>query len=284
MAFYRRYSLLLGLLTLVLVIVLLLSTPGFVFSTGVTFIDSELHRSSGDEAYVRTKMDFGSSEHVSTFPMEIGDWKGYDYDTTGIGENLGADVILLRAYERPGLYQPIFFLIMQAETESSFHPPPICYPALGYHIQDEGKEQVVVTDTSWTEAPSSITIPLKKLVVFKESGGEVTERLVVLYCYVKGNQLTSNTITMIRVEALAPIEGSYEGILNVEKDFAALTIPYMFEPTEEGEWNPLVIRLAELGIGGYFAIALLLFVPLAIIAHSWTMRGRGSAAKSESRK
>jgi hypothetical protein len=273
MGFYRRYSLLIGLFTLVLVIVLLLSTPDFVFSTGVTFIDSELYRSSGDEAYVRTKMDFGSSEDVSAYPTEIGDWSGYDYDVTEIKETLGGDVILLRGYSRPGVYQPLFFLIMQAETESSFHPPPVCYPALGYHIQEEGKEQVVVTDTSWTEADSSLTVPLKKLVVFKESGGEVTDRRVVLYCYVKGNQLASDTITMIRVEALAPVEGSYDGILNVEKDFAALTIPYMFEPNEEEKWSPLAVRLAESGIGGYFAIALLLFVPLAIMLYPRTRRG-----------
>lgn len=284
MGFYRRYSLLLGLLALVLVVVLLLSTPEFVLSPGVTFIDSELHRSSGDEAYVRTKMDFGSAEHMSSFPMEIGEWKGYDYDTKDISESLGADVILLRGYDRPGLYQPIFFLIMQARTESSFHPPRVCYAVLGYEIEGEGKEQVVVTDTSWTEASSNTTIPLKKMVVFKESGGKVTERRVVLYCYVKGNQFKSDTITMIRVEALALVEGSYDGILSVEKDFIADMIPLMFEPSEEGKWNPLAMRLAELGIGGYFAIALLLFMPLAIMLYPRTRWGRGSAAKSELRK
>lgn len=286
MDFYKRYSLLLGLFALVLVIVLLLSTPGLIFSAGVTFIDSELHRSSGDEAYVRTKMDFGSSEHVKAFPHQFGEWKGYDYDTTGARESLGANVILLRGYDRPGLYQPIFFLVMQAKTESSFHPPPICYAALGYEIEGEGKEQVLVKDTSWTKAASfsSMLIPMRRLVVIKESGGRITERRVVLYCYVRGNQFTSDTITMIRVEALAPIDGSYDGILNVEKDFIALTIPYMFEPSEEGEWNPLALQLTELGIGGYFVIALMLFMPLAIIIYPRTRWGRGSAEISGSKK
>ena len=284
MGFYRRYSLFLGLLALILVIALLLTNPSLVFSTGVTFIDSELHRSSGDEAYVRTKMDFGSADHMNAFPREIGEWKGYDYDATDMKESLGADVILLRGYDCPGLYQPIFFLIMQAETSSSFHPPIVCYPALGYQIEEEGKEWVVVTDTSWTGEPYSITLPLKRLVVFKESEGQVTERRVVLYCYVKGNRFTSDTITMIRVEALAPIEGSYDGILNLAKDFTALTIPCMFEPGEEGEWNPLAMRLAESGIGGYFAIAAMLFLPLVVMLYPRVRRGRGSIAKSGRRK
>ena len=68
MSFYRRYSLLIGLLALVLVVVLLLSTPGAAFSSGVTLVDTELHRSSGDEAYVRTRMDLGSPEAVRAFP------------------------------------------------------------------------------------------------------------------------------------------------------------------------------------------------------------------------
>ena len=282
MDFYRRYSLPLGLLALVLVVVLLLSAPGVVFSPGVTFIDTELHRSSGDEVYVRTKMDFGSQEHMATFPREIGDWSGYDYDATEVKEMLGADVILLRGYDRPGLYQPMFFTIMQSQTESSFHPPPVCYAAQGYSIQDEGKEKILVTDTSWTEAPSSsMSVPLARMVVFKESDGEITERRVVLYCYVKGNQFTSDTITMIQGEALVPIDGSYDGIVDVEKDFIALTIPYMFEPAEVEEWSPLALHLAQHGAVGYFAIVLLLLVPVAIIIYPRVRVGRGSADKTE---
>ena len=95
MVFYKRYSVLFGLFALVCVIVLLFSTPDSLFSRGVSFIDSELNRSSGNEAYVITKMNLGSQEHVSAFPTEIGEWKGYDYDTTRVSEDLGADVVLL---------------------------------------------------------------------------------------------------------------------------------------------------------------------------------------------
>lgn len=281
MNFLRRYSMVVGLCILACIVIVLLSVPDMLFSTGVTFIDSELHRSSGNEVYVRTKMDFGRIEHVNAFPREIGEWNGYDYDTEVVKESLGADVVLLRGYDLPGLYQPIFFTIMQAKTESSFHPPDICYAAQGYNILEQGKEQVVVTDTSWTEeATSSMSIPLARMVGSKESEGKITERRVVLYCYVKGNQFTSDTITMIQVEGLAPIEGSYDGILSIEKDFIAQAIPYMFEPSEGEEWNPLAVRLAGFGIGGYFAIALLFSIPLAIIIYPRTKWGRGSSEES----
>lgn len=278
-SFVVRYSLLLSLAVLALVVILLLGDPDFVFSPGVSFIDTELHRSSGHEVYVRTKIDFGSQEHMSRLPMEIGEWTGYSYDTTEDREYLGADVIVLRAYSSPGLSQPLFFLIMQARTESSFHPPDVCYASQGYNVQEEGKEQIVVTDTSWAQATSGMSIPFKRLVIAKEIDGEITERRVVLFCYVKGNQFTSDTITMIRTEALAPIDGSYEGILSVEKDFTALAIPYLFEPAEGEEWNPLALQLAESGIGGYVAIAAILFVPVTIIIYARTGRGRDPAEK-----
>ena len=284
MNFLRRHYLIIGSFILACVILVLLSDPSLVFSHGVTFIDTDLHRSSGDEAYVRTKMDFGSQEHMSAFPTQIGEWKGYDYDTSKDRESLGADIILLRSYSSPGFYQPIFFLIMQAKTESSFHPPNICYVSQGFKIQEEAKEKISITSTGWAEASQTILVPLNKIVVFKESQGQVTERRVALYCYIKGNQFTSDTITMIRIEALTPMDGSYEGILNLEKDFLAQTIPYMFEPAKGTQWNPLVLQITQVGVVGYIAITLLLIIPLLIIVYLRTRWGRSSIEGSETDK
>ena len=273
MNFLKRYSVIIGLAVLAVVIIVLLSGTAPVFSSGV-FIDSELDKPSGEEVYVRTRMDFGSQEHMAAFPMQIGEWQGYDYDTTRDREQLGADVIVLRGYSIPKYYVPMFLLLMQARTESSFHPPDICYAWQGYSVQESGTEQILVTDKSWVESSTGITIPLSKIVVIKKSGQEITERRVALYCYVKGNQFASDTITMIRVEALAPIIGSYDGMLKLEKDFLSQSIPYMFEPAQNDQWHPLAFRLIDLGIGGYFVIALMLFLPLAIIVYPRTRWAR----------
>jgi len=84
---------------------------------------------------------------------------------------------------------------------------------------------------------------------------------------------------MIQVEAMAPVSGPYDGILGVEKDFIAQAIPYMFMPSEVAAWNPLGRQLAELGTLGYLATALLLMVPIAIMAVPRILSRRDSGGK-----
>ncbi|RZB31400.1 MAG: hypothetical protein AEth_00730 [Candidatus Argoarchaeum ethanivorans] len=270
--FFEEYSKIIGLLVLAFVIIFLFSTPSTILAKSITTIGTELSHATEDEMNVRTKMDFGSNEHMRTFPKQIGDWNGSDYNTTRAAESLGADVILMRAYSHPKLYQPVFFLIVQSNNRSSFHPPIVCYPALGYTIEEEGKERVPVQNVSWVEEPlfrsgkekveSNITTSAKKLIVVKESNGNVTERRVVLYYYVKDHPLASNTVTMVRVSALAPIKGSYDGILNITKEFMGDTVPYMFEIREEG---PTLFTILASGSATDKVMMIMLFLAPFII-------------------
>jgi hypothetical protein len=153
----EEYSRIIGFILLVILICLLFSTPSTILARSITTIGTELSHATGDETPVRTKLDFGSNEHMQTFPKQIGDWKASDYNTTGAAESLGADVMLMRAYSHPELYQPVFFLIMQSNNRSSFYPPIVCYPALGYTIEEEGKEKIPVHNVSGIEDVSFAT-------------------------------------------------------------------------------------------------------------------------------
>jgi len=281
MDFYKQYSLPIGLLCLACVLVLLLSSPQSLFSREVSFIDTEIDQASGGAVTVRTKMDFGDSEHVRAFPMEIDEWVGFAYDTAATEQAMGAAVILLRAYEKPTLDQPLFLVIMQAETNTSFHRPPVCYAFQGYEIAEEGTETILVSDADWAEEGTPKAIPVKKLVVFKEQDGVVTERRVVIYYYVKGNPVISDTITMVQVSAVAPIDGSYDEILGEVKGFAALTLPYLFDPSaDDNNGGILLLQLIDWGPGGYVVVILMLIVPLAIILYPPMSRVRQRSVRT----
>jgi hypothetical protein len=278
--FFEDYAPIIGLLLLAFVVILLFATPSMIFAKAVTTIGTELSHATSDEMIVRTKLDFGSTEHMQAFPKQIGNWSAFEYNTTRIAEVLGADVLLMRAYSNPNSYQPVFFLIEQSTNRSSFHPPPVCYRALGYTIEEEAQETVMLHNVTfaqerWMEKdiPSNVTLSVKKIVVAKESEGEgtITERRVVLYFYVKNRPYASNTVTMVRISALAPIEGSYDGILTISKEFMADTIPYMFELQAEQEQPILFTILATGSLTEKLAVTILFLVPLATIFYPQLM-------------
>ena len=283
MSFIKKYSLVVGISILIAVVVLLLSSSDLFFSSGVSFIDTDLYKSSGDEVYVKTKMDFGNSEHMENFPLQIEDWIGVKYDAGDWKELLNADTGISLAYTRPGLFPPVYLVIVQSESDTSFHPPDVCYQAQGYEIEGSGKESVVVDDPDWMEDSSRITVPLAKLVVYREAENVDTgktvidDRWLVMYCYVKENQYTSDMVTMIRVSTRIPVEGSYGDHLGLEKQFFSDALPLMFQPEEEEDWNPVVMELADWGVGGYFLIVLLVSVPFGIMVFPKTRWGKGGA-------
>lgn len=265
---------------MVVVVMVLLASPGFLFSPTATFIDTELNKASGNRMPVRTKADFGNPEVMAAFPRQIGKWQGSDYDVTKYVELLGANLVLLRYYMPSSFTQPLFFTIVQAKTASSFHPPKICFSGQGYETQEEGDLTVNMTDAFWLKGSSTASVPFMKMVVAKSGkDGKISERRVALFCYVKGNQFYSDTITMIQTEALAPLQGSYEGSLNEQKDFLAQSFPLMFSPAQaDGQWRPLAFILAGSGPGGLVSLILLLVAPLAIVTYLYFRRKSSEAS------
>jgi hypothetical protein len=271
--FFEQYSRLIGLLMLTFVLIMLFSTPSMILAKSITSIGTELSHATGDELMVRTKLDFGSNEHMQAFTPLIGNWTwtGKEYASVELQEALGADAFLLRRYYEPGMM--IELLLMQSNNRTSFHPPIVCYPALGYTIENEGRELVTFQNASWAadrwierrdSFSSSPTIAVKKLVVTKQSEtGATMERQVVLYFYVKERPLASDAISMVRVSAFVPVTGPYEEIVDLEKDFMTEMFPYLFEV--RGAEPRVITTLAGGSILDQVAILLLVLAPVAVI-------------------
>jgi len=222
-------------------------------------------------------MNIGNIEHMRQFPKTIGKWKVVDYETSQIEERLNADVILMRAYQSHSFYQPIFLLIIKSNDLGSFHRPPVCYSALGYQIEEKGREEIPLLNVEWvsywrSKAEQNVTtsINANKLVVFKESNGKVTERRVVLYFYVKERPASEDDLTMIRVSALVPVDMSYDGVLSLTRDFMGEVVPYLFV-FYEGEEEIMAAHLAKSG-AGWLLMTVSIMIPLAIMVYPWWRR------------
>jgi hypothetical protein len=86
------------MLILMLVLAVLSSTPSMISPGGVSLVATEIQHSSGNEIFVRTKLDFAQPEQMERFPRTIGDWHSVNYDWSALKESLGADILLSRAY------------------------------------------------------------------------------------------------------------------------------------------------------------------------------------------
>lgn len=261
--------------------VLLLSTPGLIFVEGITLVDTEIQHSFGHEAFVSTKLDFASGEEIRDFPERIGKWSAKSYNKSSIEKSLGADVLLSRTYWHEDYFKPVFFLIVQSKNTSAFHPPTVCYPALGWTIETEkaGGVEFNVTDVAWTEGSGWLSehegrifhgsISAKKLVVHKERDGEITDRRVVFYYFVKDEkQFIPTSITLIRISTPSGSNSTDEDALELCKKLAGDTFPLMFEmrPPERMLCETLV---AEHGAMGCLTLALLFLGPIGILLLSF---------------
>jgi hypothetical protein len=261
MTFLEEHSTIIGMLLLAFVTIFLFSTPSMILAKEITIVGSDL-TTSENVIQVRTKMDFGDKEKVQNFPNHIGNYYGVNSDTSGLTESLKADVMLMRSYRNPS--SQIFLLILQSKNRSSFHPPTVCYSALGYDIEFEGKEEIVIQNESWIESPwrgaekpkAPPKLKVKKLVV---NNGK--ERRLVLYFYVKP-QLLSDGITLIRISALT--HGNDEKVLNTLKDFTSEIFPLMFEYREQ---EVIAKHLLRSGPSWWITIILLFFFPILILSY-----------------
>ncbi len=89
------------------------------------------------------------------FPYQIEQWVGLDQNAQGVKTSTGADYAIARAYMSDNRREPVFLVVTHSSSTSSFHPPPICYEAGGYIVEDERKDEIVVADTAWLDLPVS---------------------------------------------------------------------------------------------------------------------------------
>jgi hypothetical protein len=300
---YRRNVIVVGALLFLFVVVFLMSDPHDIFATSYFFIDTELSKSSGLEVPIRTKMELGTEEHMQNFPRIIADWTGYDYDTTRIETTIPNSVVLMRTYRRKILSQPVDLVIGYSGSPSSFYSPLVCYPVLDYFIEEEGHELVYVKDVSWLARSKDLdinklpdwakkeielkSIPLselgywvsvKRLLISKWNNDKIIDRQVVLYFYIKDRSITPK-YGMLRCSAQIPLSGPYDSSLQGVKELMSEAIPLLFEPIKPSDI--FLVLLARHGAGGYFAIFLLFFVPLAIIAYPVLRAKKAKTTKSE---
>ncbi|RME79991.1 MAG: EpsI family protein [Caldilineae bacterium] len=173
---------------------------------GYTFVaDIDRWRRTGRERAVRARFDFSLGPQLQDLPLEIGDWQGADVPQTNIEVLilLEPEQYVYRRYRRSdGKY--VWLSIIGSRQAKSFHSPQICYTADG-----------------WKTEVASEPIPLQEGEIYglRLAAEKDHWKHVVLYFYLYPDYLRDANSGTVLFKVTAPLEGSLEETLAVEKAF-----------------------------------------------------------------
>lgn len=276
-----------GVFLLTIIIAVSFITPKSILSTEANFVYSDLQNPGEEHTKVRTKLDPGDEKAMEDLPKNIGDWRILDMVIKGYKEeelerSLNADIITVKGYLKNEPFAlPVKLLTLQSKTRASFHPPEVCYPAMGYEILEEGYEDIVIPEEIWSQIEDTVdslemfstgkrelnnTIRFKKLVISQEDDRGIDRRTIILYFYLGNSSafVHLTKITMVRVSVDVLVSGSVDDSLNMAKEFLIEAIPLMFGPDEGGD-RVIIDKLVHSGAGGILVAILMYLVPVSII-------------------
>ena len=173
---------------------------------GFQFVaDIDNWRRTDRERALSTEYDFSLGPNLDELPLEVGEWKGQDVAQT----NLEVFILLepehyvFRRYARSN-GRSIWLSLIGSRKAKSFHPPQICYASDGWQT-DVSSEPVPVGDGE-----------LYALQVIAHKGGQTH---VVLYFFLWPDYSRDPAAGTVLFKVTAPLEGSVEETLALEKQF-----------------------------------------------------------------
>lgn len=124
-----------GAVVTVLLVAVLLTPPGELVDRQGAYASQKGDVITGDAVAVELR-DGLRSDPGEAVPREIGPWNGTDDDSwpAELEDWLAYDELLVRDYEREGLYFPVQLMVLTARHSKAFHDPQICFDVQGGEV------------------------------------------------------------------------------------------------------------------------------------------------------
>ena len=238
-----------GSFALVILVIILLSAPEDIF-LNVAIVDTNLYYKTPDEVYIHMKFNFYDRGALSTFPKNIGNWSGvqYESDEEKAMEAFKTDTVLLRKYNDGTRH--VKFVLIKSENETALHAPEVCYSVSKWNITKKGIENI--NPANWGN------ISVNKFSVQKGNANDV-----VMYWYMWGEGLQRSVKNSVVVMISTPVyynEPDETYALNTLKDFASEIVPVMYKPKKKSDiiGKQIINKLGILGIFMEISVIVLL--------------------------
>jgi len=194
-----------GILLLSYVAIFLLSPNDM---TDYTVADTEYWRETNNRLMLKTSYDYNSKEDVQTFPKNLREWKGYDFQyPKEVYKLLNADIFLSRTYTKDD-GRLVWMDIINSKVGESFHKQRICVEGAGWKVDNESIAQFKIA-----EAPNPFTILHANRLDYSKKD----ERQVMVYWFMFKKFGSNDTVAMIRLTS--PVISDETNAYNTIRDF-----------------------------------------------------------------
>lgn len=209
----RRYLLIVTLLVIAVAATLWITLGGRLgagSAGGYEFVaDIDNWQRTDREVAVTSPYNFNLSAELNALPLEIGAWKGIEVPQT----NLEVFILLEPEQYVQRLYtradgKSVWLSLIGSRKSKSFHSPQICYDTDGWQTE-AGSEAIRLQNGE---------VHALRLVATKTVEGGNAQH-VVMYFYVWPGYARTAQDGMVLVKLTAPIDGTVEETVELEKDF-----------------------------------------------------------------
>jgi hypothetical protein len=208
-----RYLFVIGLLgaaVLAAAVIMLGGQAGAARGDGYAFVaDVDTWQRTERARLVRSPYDFSLAGDLGRIPLALGEWTGEDVPQTNLEVFilLEPEQYVQRKYTLPdGRF--LWLSLIGSRKSKSFHSPQICYDADGWRT-DAASEPIPLDDGELTALRLAARKP-------QDAGGA---QHAVLYFYLWPDAARDPQDGMVLVKLTAPIYGSLEETLAMEKAF-----------------------------------------------------------------
>ena len=188
--------------------------------------------------YINHSEDVHPNKPFSTFPRQIGDWRGIEqrFDKE-IYSTLGVDDSYLANYrDSNGGQVQLYIGFYQSQREGDLiHSPKNCMPGAGWKIVSSSIEELDVSDTDYNVI-KTIRFKLKNgiheqvVLYWFQSRGRIISSEYLQKIYLVFDSITRKRTDGSFVRLIAPIHnGDEEKTLEYLKEFAKLIFPVLIE-------------------------------------------------------
>lgn len=171
-----------------------------------TFVaDIDRWRSTNRERSIETRYDFSLNADLKALPLQVGEWQGADIPQTNVEVAilLEPEQYVYRRYTLPdGKY--VWLSLIGSRQTKSFHSPQICYTADGWQT-DVTSEPIELDDGS--------------LYMLRVEARKDPWEHIILYSFLYPDTLRRAEDGAVLFKVTAPLYGSLEETLAVEKSF-----------------------------------------------------------------